>query len=89
MLCEKHISKFLRYSDHDLPALANKIQKLTSDVIELEFRKKICIIPSMLQRTQLSDLGQAIISIEAINSFMMNAYHLSQNGILAKNGNEW
>ena len=48
----------------------------------------------MLQRTQLSDLGQAIIryqpwSIEAINSFMMNAYHLSQNGILAKNGNEW
>jgi ribosomal protein L22 len=40
MLSEKHISKFLRYADHDLPQLMNKIQQLTSDVIDLEFKKK-------------------------------------------------
>jgi hypothetical protein len=40
MLSEKYISKFLRYADHDLPELTNKIQQLTSDVIDLEFKKK-------------------------------------------------
>lgn len=40
MLNERDISKFLRYADHDLPTLTNKIRKLTSDVIELEFQKK-------------------------------------------------
>jgi membrane-associated HD superfamily phosphohydrolase len=40
MLSEEHISKFLRYANHDLPQLTNKIQQLTSDVIDLEFKKK-------------------------------------------------
>jgi hypothetical protein len=40
MLSEKHISKFLRYADHDLPSLENKIQNLTGDVIDLEWKKK-------------------------------------------------
>jgi hypothetical protein len=40
MLSEKHISKFLRYASHDLPELTNRIQQLTSDVIDLEFKKK-------------------------------------------------
>ncbi|MGA6989080.1 MAG: hypothetical protein WBL67_12335 [Nitrososphaeraceae archaeon] len=34
------MSKFLRYTGHDLPSLEDKIRKLTSDVTELEFRKK-------------------------------------------------
>ena len=40
MLSEKHISKFLGYGDHNLPQLTNKIQQLTSDVIDLEFKKR-------------------------------------------------
>jgi hypothetical protein len=40
LLTERHISKFLRYAGHDLPELTNKIQQLTSDVIDLEFKKK-------------------------------------------------
>jgi hypothetical protein len=40
LLSEERISKFLRYADHDLPVLENKIQNLTGDVIELEWKKK-------------------------------------------------
>jgi hypothetical protein len=66
MLEEKHISKILRYAGHDLPSLENKIRKLTSDVIDLELTKNNAI---MLQRSQLSDLGQAIIKYQnAIDS---------------------
>jgi hypothetical protein len=61
MLSEKHISKFLRYADHDIPSLENRIRKLTNDVIELEFKKKDLNNTIILQRAQLSDLGQAII----------------------------
>ena len=61
MPSKQHILKILRYTGHDLPSLENKIRKLTSDVIELEFQKKDLINTIMLQRAQLSDLGQAII----------------------------
>jgi chromosome segregation ATPase len=40
MLGEELISKFLRYANQDLPSLENKIQKLTGDVIDLEWKKK-------------------------------------------------
>lgn len=65
MLGEKHISKILRYASHDLPSLENRIRMLTSDVIELEFRKKDLNNTIMLQRAQLSDLGQAIIRCQS------------------------
>jgi hypothetical protein len=65
MLGEKHILKLLKYTGHDLPSLENKIRKLTSDVIELEFRKRDLNNTIMLQRAQLSDLGQAIIKYQS------------------------
>jgi hypothetical protein len=40
MLGDGYISKFLRYANYDLPTLESKIQKLTGDVIELEWKKK-------------------------------------------------
>ncbi len=69
MLSKQHILKILRYTGHDLPPLENKLQELRSDVIELEFQKKDLNNTIMLQRAQLSDLGQAIIKYQnAINS---------------------
>ena len=61
MLSKQHILKILRYAGHDLPLLESKIRKLTSDIIELEIKKKDLDNTIMLQRAQLSDLGQAII----------------------------
>lgn len=61
MLSKQHILKILRYTGHDLPLLENKIRKLTNDIIELEIRKKDLNNTIILQRAQLSDLGQAII----------------------------
>jgi hypothetical protein len=61
MLSKQHILKILRYAGHDLPLLENKIRKLTNDIIELEIRKKDLNNTIILQRAQLSDLGQAII----------------------------
>jgi hypothetical protein len=40
MLGGERITKFLRYANYDLPALESKIQKLTGDVIDLEWRKR-------------------------------------------------
>jgi hypothetical protein len=40
MLGDGYISKFLRYANYDLPTLESKIQKLTGDVIEFEWKKK-------------------------------------------------
>lgn len=40
MLNEKHMLKFLKYADEDLPTLENRCQQLSNDVLELQFRKK-------------------------------------------------
>ena len=40
MLNEKHILKYLRYTEDDLPSLEKKCQQLSSDVLELQSRKK-------------------------------------------------
>jgi hypothetical protein len=63
---ERHILKFLRYAGHDLPSLENKIRKLTSDVIELEFQKKDLNNTIKLQHAQLSDLGQVITKYQNV-----------------------
>ena len=60
MLGDGYISKFLRYADYDLPFLENKIQKLTGDIIELEWKKKDLNNTTILWKAQLSDLGQNI-----------------------------
>jgi hypothetical protein len=61
LINQKDIQTLLRYASFNLPSLENKIRKLTSDVIELEFRKKDLNNTIMLQRAQLYDLGLAII----------------------------
>jgi hypothetical protein len=60
MLGDGYISKFLRYANYDLPTLENKIQNLTGDVIELEWKKKDLNNTTTLWNAQLSDLGQTI-----------------------------
>ena len=53
----------------DIPTMESKIQKLTSDVIDLELRKKDLNNTIKLQSAQLSDLGQTIIRYqEAIDN---------------------
>jgi prefoldin subunit 5 len=60
MLGNGYITKFLRYAEHDLPFLEDKIQKLTGDVIELEWKKKDLNNTTTLWNAQLRDLGQTI-----------------------------
>jgi prefoldin subunit 5 len=60
LLGEERISKFLRYANYDLPSLENKFQKLTGDVIELEWKKRDLNNTIILWKAQLSDLGQTI-----------------------------
>jgi hypothetical protein len=40
MLNKRYIFKLLRYAGHDLPSLENRVQRSTSKVIDLEWRKK-------------------------------------------------
>jgi hypothetical protein len=69
ILNERDIYRILRYAGHDLPSLENKIRKLTSDVIELEYQKKDLTNSIRLQRAQLSDLGYTIVEFQnAIDS---------------------
>jgi transposase len=60
MLGDGYISKFLRYANYDLPTLENKIQNLTGDVIELEWKKRDLNNTITLWNAQLRDLGQTI-----------------------------
>jgi prefoldin subunit 5 len=60
LLGDGYISKFLRYANYDLPTLENKFQKLTGDVIELEWKKKDLNNTITLWNAQLRDLGQTI-----------------------------
>jgi hypothetical protein len=60
MLGDGYISKFIKYADHDLPTLESKIQKLTGDVIELEWKKRDLNNTITFWNAQLRDLGQTI-----------------------------
>jgi chromosome segregation ATPase len=61
MLDDGYISKFLRYANYDLPTLENKIQNLTGDVIDLEWKKRDLNNNITLWNAQLSDLGRTIV----------------------------
>jgi prefoldin subunit 5 len=60
MLGDGYITKFLRYANYDLPSLENKFQRLTGDVIELEWKKRDLNNTITLWNAQLSDLGRTI-----------------------------
>jgi prefoldin subunit 5 len=60
LLGEERVSKFLRYAEYDLPTLETKIQNLTGEVIELEWKKKDLNNTITLWNAQLRDLGQTI-----------------------------
>jgi hypothetical protein len=53
MLSKNHIIEFIKYASQDLPSLENKIQSLSSEVIDLEWKKKEC-------RDELAMLGSSI-----------------------------
>ena len=66
LINQKDILTVLRYAVFDLPPLESKMRKLTSEIIDLEFKKKDLNNTIMLQRAQLSDLGQTIIKYQNI-----------------------
>ena len=57
MLGDGYISKFIKYANYDLPTLENKIQNLTGDVIELEWKNRDLNNTITLWNAQLRDLG--------------------------------
>jgi chromosome segregation ATPase len=69
MLSEKCVSQLLRYACDDLPSLENRMRKLRSDIIDLEFKRKDSENSLRLQSAQLLDLGQTITKYQnAIDS---------------------
>ncbi len=46
LLGEEYITKFLRYANHDLPSLEEKVQKLSSIAIDLEWKNQVAILIS-------------------------------------------
>ncbi len=66
LINQKDIQTVLRYAAFDLPSLESKIRKLTRDVIDLGLRKKDLDNTIMLQRAQLSDLGQTITKYQTV-----------------------
>ncbi|MGB7663560.1 MAG: hypothetical protein WBL67_12570 [Nitrososphaeraceae archaeon] len=81
-------AKILKYVGHNLPLLENKIRKLTSNVIELEFRKKDLNNTIMLQHSQLSDLGQTIIKYQNVIDRMKIAINENTLGSPKKDSNK-
>jgi hypothetical protein len=68
MLDEKTISKFIKYADEELPALENKFQKLSGDVIDLQWKKN-------QYQDELAILGSAISQQRhALNRDYHNCY---------------
>ena len=60
MLDEKHIFKFLKYTNYDLFNLENRVEGLINDIINLEGQKRNLMNKVILWNAQLSDLGKAI-----------------------------
>jgi hypothetical protein len=56
LLGEERISKILRCADLDLPSLENKVQNVTGDVIELEWKKKDLNNTIILWNAQIADI---------------------------------
>jgi hypothetical protein len=56
---QKNIGRMLRYAVYDLPSLENKIQRLTSDVIDLEWNKK-------QSRDEVAILNSSIVQLKKL-----------------------
>ena len=56
LLSGKHILKIIRYASHDLPTLEDKIRRLTSDLIDMEWKKKRLGDEIAIQRSCASEL---------------------------------
>ena len=57
MLGNQYILKFIKFANYELPSLESKIQNLTGDVIELEWKKRDLNNTITLWNAQLRDLG--------------------------------
>ena len=60
MLDEKNIYKFIKNANYDLSDLANRVQCLSNEIINLEGQKRNLMNKVILWSAQLSDLGKAI-----------------------------
>ena len=60
MLDENHISKLIRYANYDLSDLADRVQYLSNEIINLEGQKRNSMNKVILWNAQLSDLDKAI-----------------------------
>jgi hypothetical protein len=69
MLSEKHVLKFIKYADEDLPALENKFQKLSGDVIDLQWKKRqyqdeLTILGSAISQQRHLNVIQTVIDLK-------------------------
>jgi CII-binding regulator of phage lambda lysogenization HflD len=64
MLGDGYISNFLRYANQDFPSLESKIQNLTGDVIELEWKKKQSQDIIEILNSSISQLRRSLNSYE-------------------------
>ena len=62
---DKDIYDLIQYVKYDLPYLTDKIQRLTNDVVDLEYKKKELKAVLTLWNAQLSDLGQTITQYQS------------------------
>jgi hypothetical protein len=60
MLDEKNIFKLLKYANYDLSDLADRVQCLSNEIIDLEGQKRNLMNKVILWNAQLSDLGKTI-----------------------------
>jgi hypothetical protein len=66
---QKNIGRMLRYAVYDLPSLENKIQRLTSDMIDLEWNKK-------QSRDEVAILNSSIVQLKkSLNWYKMEIEH--------------
>jgi hypothetical protein len=64
LLGDGYISRFLRYAIQDFPSLESKIQNLTGDVIELEWKKKLSQDIIEILNSSISQLKRSLNSYE-------------------------
>ena len=60
MLYEKNIYKFIKNANYDLSDLANRVQCLSNEIINLEGQKRNLMNKVILWSAQLSDLLKAM-----------------------------
>ena len=60
MINRKDIQTVLRYAAFDIPTLQNRCQQLSSDILELQFRKKKLNDEVTTQRSSISKLEKSL-----------------------------